>query len=68
MSVHDAMHQGQPDTVATENAGLVQALKRHEKFVCVSHVETNAVVSHYINRVFAKDNLNAYRNAYTGLL
>lgn len=62
------MRQGQSDTIATENARLVQTLKRHEKFVCVSHVETNAVVSHYINRVFARDNLNAYRNVYMGLL
>ena len=62
------MRQGQSDTVATENARLVQALKRHEKLVCVSHVKTSPVVSHDVNRIFARDNLNAYRNVYMGLL
>jgi len=44
MPVDDAAHAGQPDPVALELLGRVQALEDAKQLVHVAHVETDAVV------------------------
>ncbi len=49
MSLHNAMHEGQPYTGALELILAVQTMKHLEQLIGLAHVETGAVVTYEID-------------------